>query len=61
VAAVKLSVLLPEFVTPILCVGGFPPPWVAENVSADEDNVSTGCGGGGADTTKVTVTVAGEP
>jgi len=57
--AVKFRVPVPVFVTFTDCDAGFAPPWIALNVRLAGETVSTGCGG--AATTKVTVTVAGEP
>ena len=57
--AVNESVPVPVLVTPTDCDAGFPPPCVALKVSVVGETDKTGCGG--AATTKVTVTVAGEP
>ena len=57
--AVKVSVPVPEFVTLTDCDEGFVPPCVALNVRFAVETESTGRGG--AATTNVTVTVAGEP
>jgi len=60
-AAVKLSVPVPVFVTFAVWDVGFAPPCVALNVRVRGETDKTGWGGGGDATTKVTVTIAGEP
>src|SRR6476660_5812605 len=58
---VKLSVPEPVLVTLDEAAAGLAPPWVAVNEIARGDTDSTGCGGGGLVTVRVTVTVAGDP
>jgi len=60
--AVKFSDPLPALVTFSVALGGSEPPWVAakESVAGETERIGVGGGGGGA-TTRLAVTVAGEP